>query len=509
MSSLPHLTDGDYSVRLLIAPTKITWPFLNWPVKDTATKIFERLYEIDRASYTPFAALATLPDDGAADPADAAAYLIHESEPEVQPDGTQSVRCRFAHIPPTQTKSGLSLMVNLPSLSGPFPKVFGSYRVFQPDTTLGQFDAYTAQTVLSDTGAPAFYPGGGTYTLTFGSDTTGALNYNDSAGTVQTALNALASVTNRGGLTVAGSYNSAGGLVVTWNSYAAVTRGLGSITCVLGTATSAIVALNSGYTQQIRIQSTDAAYNDGRVSGGTYTITVGADTTAAIAYNAAPAAIAAALNLLTSVVNRGGCTVTGMGWDGGYNWIDFVINFAGNAAFTGNASALTVAPCTITGALSDSVGVLQTIKFAGGAAVRTIFCPGHGLSAGDTLYIKGGSTYYGGIAGTFVVPDANTITLTVSPSAAYAAASTITEVGKRTKAAYIPGSKPVPCTQVTRFSATALSLDSYQGEGDGFLQAIFSGDTTINYRVGDATPWPSDPSPIKSLTTTIISAADL
>jgi hypothetical protein len=74
---------------------------------------------------------------------------------------------------------------------------------------------------------------------------------------------------------------------------------------------------------------------------------------------------------------------------------------------------------------------------------------------------------------------------------------------------YTPGSAPTPCSFSTRFSLSAIIPDAYQGEGDAFLQAIFSGDTTINYRVGDQSRWPMEQSPINSMTTTIVSAADL
>ena len=47
-------------------------------------------------------------------------------------------------------------------------------------------------------------PTSGTFTLTFGANTTSAIAYNASAATVQTALNALASITSAGGVTVTG-----------------------------------------------------------------------------------------------------------------------------------------------------------------------------------------------------------------------------------------------------------------------------------------------------------------
>jgi flagellar hook-associated protein 2 len=62
------------------------------------------------------------------------------------------------------------------------------------------------QTLATDAAATA-----GTFTLSFGGQTTDALAYNASISDIQTALNALSSVTAAGGLTVAGSTLNAGG----------------------------------------------------------------------------------------------------------------------------------------------------------------------------------------------------------------------------------------------------------------------------------------------------------
>lgn len=127
MSALTQAVDGDFTARSLVAPTKITRPFLNWPTKDSATKLFERLYEIDRGSYSPFAALATLPNDGTEDPADAAAYLLTESEPDLAEDGTTRVRCLFGHVPPNQVQySTLSLTKPDPTQFATFAREFYS-----------------------------------------------------------------------------------------------------------------------------------------------------------------------------------------------------------------------------------------------------------------------------------------------------------------------------------------------------------------------------------------------
>lgn len=462
---------------------------------------------------TTAAGTASVPD---LDPVDPFAYLIAETDPEFITSDLSRVRRTFARVPAAQTVEE-SIMVTRPDPGlAAYPGPLGNFRVFQPDTTLKKFDVYAKQDVTSDTGAPTFYPTGGTYTLTVGGYTTGALNYNDAAATVQTALNALTSVSNRGNVVVGGSYNSAGGLTVTFNNYAAATMDGSALTGAIPPAYG-VNLLNGGYTQTLSIGPTGAYGSN--FTGGTFTITIFGQTTAAIAYNATPAAVQAALNALSEVANRGNCTITtpyGSGsilGDGGngYFGIRFTINFA-NAAFTADASSLTVAPCTVTPSITDgAVGRTQKIVFTGGQATRDLYVSGgHGLAAADVLYVRSGANYYSGISGAkFTLPDANTVRLVLTAADAYAAAGTITEVGKRTKLGYEPGSDPKQVTIVTRFSLSAITPDTYQGSDATLLQEIFGGNTAINLRVGDSARWPFPESPIRTLTTTKVSSAIL
>lgn len=622
MSALSQLADGDYSARLLLAPTKITRPFLNYPTKDSATKLFERWYEIDRASYTPFAAGATLPADSTADAADLAAYILEESEPELEPDGTQRVRCLFGHIPPQQTVV-TSVRLTKPAIDGTFPQVYGAFRIFQPDTTLRRYDAYAAQDVQSDSGAPGFYPTGGTYTLSFGGSTTGSLNYNDSAGTVQTALNALTPVSNRGSVAVSGTYNSAGGLVIAFNAYAQITIATGSLTG--GTVVKNENKTDGGYSQVVgatlapvketisidtssliksagswvvqtdyadgtnpllsdlsRVSITpaggyyyitggtwtltigayttaaipydadladiqeaidlvapglyriaawdtfpagqgyyDSGYNSliifgvyfqgGAVTGGTFTLTVGADTTGAIAYNASAATVETALDALTTVSNRGGCSVSGSLTAG------FTITFA-NAAITANSASLTPTGALATPSITDgAIGRQQKVVFSNNSVVRDLAIPAHGITTADVLYLKksGEDTYAAGVSN-FTVPNANTIRLNLSPSQAYASWTTIEECGRRTKQSYTPGVATVPGRRITDYYYPGVSsgittdddipIPLNQSDGVPLLEAIFAGSGTINWEVGDLEIYHG---PVRRLTKVTIAAADV
>ena len=72
----------------------------------------------------------------------------------------------------------------------------------------------------------------GTYTLTYGANTTASLLYNATASSVATALTALASITSAGGVTVAGDYKN--GFTVTFVSSGVATAISGTVTGMPG-----------------------------------------------------------------------------------------------------------------------------------------------------------------------------------------------------------------------------------------------------------------------------------
>lgn len=446
------------------------------------------------------------------------AYLAEETDPVFQTSTSANIKRKFARIPSAQTIPG-SINLSKPSLAGTFPQVYGAYRLFQPDITLLKYDAYASQTVMSDTGAPAVYPTGGTYTITFAGQTTGAIAYNASNATVQTALNALSTVSDRGNAVVTGSYNSGGGFTVTFNDYAASTTNLASLTGPSSYSTGVNMP-DGGYSQTWTFSALAAAI----WTGGTFTITIFGQTTGAIAYNASAATVAAALNALSEVqTKRGGVAVTIpadqttiLSTDA--TRIIFTFSFA-NAVMTSSAASLTPTGSTITQAIVGTSGKTQTVVFlAGSTAIRSLLVPGgHGLSLTDTLYIKGGSTYYAGIApGAFTLPDAYTISLNINGAQAYVSASTITEVGRRTKQNYAPGSAMIPCNKTTTFylpgvspgvaTAADIPIPASQSDPGVLLSAIFAGTGMINYVVGERAQWMG---PILSQDVTTILAQDV
>ena len=270
--------DGTFTSAVQNGPAQTFYPFINAATKDNVTKGTVRNYVILPANYTPATALST-------DPADATQYLVEESDLSVE-GGIGRFARTYCKVPQQQIEPG-TMVLSKPTIPGndAFPRNFGGYLVVQPDTTLEEFDAYTRKTITSDSGAPAFYPTGGTYTLTFDGNTTSALSYSANAATVQTALNALVTVQNRGNVAVTGSYNSSGGLGITFNNYAAGTINTASIVCsVDSTVSSSVVSSNNGYSQAFEFHSntgtlsnTNATQNVSGVtvqSGGTVVSTV-------------------------------------------------------------------------------------------------------------------------------------------------------------------------------------------------------------------------------------------
>jgi hypothetical protein len=408
--------------------------------------------------------------------------------------------------------------------------VFGSYRLFQPVSTVASYDSYLAKTVSSDSGIPgALYPTGGTYTLTFAGSTTAAIAFGASAGTVQTALNLLTPISNRGNVVVTGSYNSAAGLTITFNSYATLTIDTSLITTDTGTFYSSLYANTTGYQQSVNVQPNSSG---GNINGGTFTLTIFGQTTAAIAWNATAATVAAALNALSEVqTKRGGVTVQTQLIPGSSSYqptiaaqlggtfqiyISFSLAF-GNAVMTASATSLTPAGSAVTPALTTGTfGAVQTVVFSAGvSASRQLGVVAHGLNTTDTLYIKADGSYVA-YSGTFTTPSSDIVLLVPTAGTTAATATAITEIGKRTVASYTPGSALTRINRVTQFylpgvsvgitTAADIPLPVYEGDSTALLTAIFAQETAINYQVGELEQWRG---PVLQRTITTINATQL
>lgn len=187
----------------------------------------------------------------AQDPGDLFAYLVREQSPQNITSTNAQLRRMFARIPSNQTSYPGSRYIPVPGI----PNTFGDGQSF-PVLQLDPRTLYIGEGVVNeDVGAifvnstqalyyplvaagarTAGYATGGTFTLTYGANTTGSLNYNDTGVTIAAALNALASVI-ADGLTATITTNltstSGGYIGVIWSvggTFNPVTMNVGSLT---------------------------------------------------------------------------------------------------------------------------------------------------------------------------------------------------------------------------------------------------------------------------------------
>jgi hypothetical protein len=216
------------------------------------------------------------------------------------------------------------------------------------------------------------------YTITYGANTTAAINFNDTTATVQTRLNALASITADGGVVVSGTYKS--GYTVTWNTNGA--RATVFTWTLTGFPPNAVggytvTQAGAGGTVEIRLlkispytdsysalgvsQIITQPYECQWLSNGTFTLTYGANTTTALAYNITAGALSTAINLLASITAAGGVTVAGNVNDG---WVITFVTNGARTAITGTPTGMppaTAVKVTQTQTGTGSVVSIQTI----------------------------------------------------------------------------------------------------------------------------------------------------
>ena len=175
--------DGNFTNAIQDGPARVFYPFINAPTKDTTTKGTVRNYVVVPSSYTPAAALST-------DPADNTQYLLQESELTVE-GGLGRYSRTYCKVPTDQVDYS-SLVITKPAfplaVSGAFYSTYGGYYIDNVQTTSNVWSQTISSNVFLNVA-------GGTFTVTYGSNTTAALNYNDSNATIAAAINGLASVT--------------------------------------------------------------------------------------------------------------------------------------------------------------------------------------------------------------------------------------------------------------------------------------------------------------------------
>lgn len=169
--------DGTFTTAVQNGPAQFFYPFINAATKDNVTKGTIRNYVVLPANYTPATALST-------DVNDNTQYLINESELTIE-GGVARFSRTYCKIPAQQVNFS-TLAINKPA----FPT--NDYNGAWADCTADSVTANVWDQALAAT--VSRYPTGGTFTVTYKTNTTAALNYNDSDVTIATAVNGLASV---------------------------------------------------------------------------------------------------------------------------------------------------------------------------------------------------------------------------------------------------------------------------------------------------------------------------
>lgn len=152
-------------------------------------------------------------------------------------------------------------------------------------------------------------PTSGTFTLTYGANTTTAIAFNATAATIDTALEALASI-GAGNVDCTGGPISTTPVLVTFTGTLAATNAslISSVSSLLGAVPTLTAATTTAGVAGVNEKQ--QLFTQGTVSGGTFTVSLAAENTANIAYDASAATIQTALQAISSI-GTSNATATG------------------------------------------------------------------------------------------------------------------------------------------------------------------------------------------------------
>lgn len=204
-------------------------------------------------------------------------------------------------------------------------------------------------------------PSQGTFTLTFGGQTTSAIAYNATAANVVSALEALSTI-GSGNVTGANGPLPGTAVNITFTGTLAETD-VAAMTANANGLTTSFSTTTAGSPVRSEVQRLTPSTT---ATGGTFTVTFGANTTSAQSYSVTASSLQSALEGLASI-GAGNITVTGGPFSSGNA---FVCTFGGTLA-NANQNAMTVAS-SLTGA-TPSVTVATTTDGAAGVNEKQQF----------------------------------------------------------------------------------------------------------------------------------------
>ncbi len=242
-------------------------------------------------------------------------------------------------------------------------------------------------------------------------------------------------------------------------------------------------------------------------TGGTFTFTYKTSTTAALNATDSGATIQTAINLLADIIADGiTATATNNLMSAGNGYLQVSSNITWPQSPSVNYGSLTPALATTKdSALTSATIFIAALRIKLPATSHGLTNTGQNLAGGLTT----AATSYIISSSNWSVGDANTILVKSTVITANNFTTTTTNWMGAFVKRYTPNSSAVQVNAVTRYSLSAITPDTYQGDPYNFLVQLFAGNTAINYQVGDSAKWPSAMSPINSLTTIQVSAAVL
>ena len=206
---------------------------------------------------------------------------------------------------------------------------------------------------------------GGTFTVTFGANTSAAIAFNANASTVQTELERIPSI-GVGNVAVTGVGSVANPYVITFQG-------------ALGNTDVAALTLNTG--ALTGGTATQATVTNGASLGGTYTLSFNAGTTAAINVGDSAASIQTKLEVLAGV---GNVKVLGSSTTAGGTYL---------VVFTGTRANLAQAPITATSSLTGTSPFVTPVTLLGGGftgnETQSVTIVGNGLGGYFQLVFNG------------------------------------------------------------------------------------------------------------------------
>lgn len=248
-------------------------------------------------------------------------------------------------------------------------------------------------------------------------------------------------------------------------------------------------------------------------TGGTFTFTYKTSTTAALAYDAADATIAAAINALADITGDG-ITVS----------VNSTLDVAspGGITITATVGAWLAAPSLNVASLNPVTARVYDITTATSTVYTfllriAITITGHGVTnTGQNIFLGSSSQTTRSFfqsSTRWSVADANT--LLVIADGGTPSASVLNHAGTMQRE-YVPGSFIVRSNDVTSFylpgvtpdvaTAADIPIPAQGSDTYELLTAIFEDSGTVNYVVGQLAQWRG---PIYQLTTTTVDTADL